>query len=315
MVTRLKAFGINQYGNAHILQELQLPIPKINANEVLIKTNAFAINAFDIAVRNGQFRKRVTLLFPLVLGSDAVGRIVKIGRNVKNYKIGDDVLAHPGQGTYAEYFKVSTDHLGLLPNCDNPYEAAGLPLSGITAYNVLVHQAQVQAGKTIAILGAAGGVGSILVQMAKALGLYVVATDVENTRQHVLALGADEFGGYDTEHVREKFKQMADIVIDATNGGAGGKAGIEIIKDNGVYVSLTTLPEQYTSRPSVTFKQMLPNPKYLDSDAFFAISLMIRSHQLQVPIGKLKPFTLAGIVAAQKLVESNSVDGKVIIKL
>lgn len=131
----MKAFGINQYGNAQVIQEYELPKPKIGATEVLIKTNAFAINAFDIAVRNGRFRDSVILLFPIILGSDAVGRIEKIGRAINNYKVGDDVIARPGMGTYAEYFKVSTEHIGLLPNSYDSYQAAGLPLSGITAYN------------------------------------------------------------------------------------------------------------------------------------------------------------------------------------
>lgn len=311
----MKAFGINQYGNAQVIQEYELPKPKIGANEVLIKTNAFAINAFDIAVRNGRFRDNVTLLFPIILGSDAVGRIEKVGRDVNNYKIGDDVIARPGMGTYAEYFKVSTTHIGLLPNSYDSYQAAGLPLSGITAYNTLVHVAQVQSGQTIAILGASGGVGSLLVQMAKALGLYVIGTDVFAARDTVLSLGADEFGGFDVERVREKFKQTADILIDATNGGVGGTAGIHIIKDRGTYVSLTELPKNRSEKPKVNFKQMIPSPKYLDSDAFFAISLMIRNNQLHVPIGKLQSFTLSSIKEGQNLVESNKIDGKIIVKL
>lgn len=311
----MKAFGINQYGNSNVLQEYQMPMPQIGADEVLVKTSAFAINAFDISVRNGVFRNSVTLLFPFILGSDAVGRIVKVGKNVKNYHVGDDVMAHPGLGAYAEFFKVATAHLGPLPSISESYEAAGLPLSGITAYNVLVHTAQVQAGQTIAILGASGGVGSLLVQMAKALGLYVLGTDVENAREHVLSLGADEFGGYDSERVRDKFSRMADVLIDATNNGVGGVAGVEIIKDNGTYVSLTSLPTERYTRSNVIFKQTIPNPKYLDSDAFFAISLMIRNHQLHAPVSQLKPFTLEGIIEAQNIVEHNCTDGKVIIKL
>lgn len=312
---KMKAFGINQYGNSHVMQEYQLPTPKISADEVLVKTSAFAINAFDISVRNGTFRDSVTLLFPFILGSDAIGRIVKVGKNVNNYHIGDDVMAHPGLGTYAEYFKVSSTHLGLIPNNADPNTVAGLPLSGITAYNVLVHSAQVQSGQTIVILGAAGGVGSLLVQMAKAMGLYVIGTDISSAKERVLANGADEFGGYDDESVRQKFSRVADVLIDATNNGAGGKAGIEIIKDNGTYVSLTILPTNAQTRPNVFFKQVVPNPKYLDSDAFFAISLMIRNNQLHVPVDRVKSFSLNGIIEGQDLVENNLSDGKVIIKI
>ncbi|ETY75731.1 hypothetical protein LFAB_00420 [Lactiplantibacillus fabifermentans T30PCM01] len=310
----MKAFGFNQYGDANVMEELNLPTPKIGPNEVLVKTAAFAINAFDIAVRNGQFRNNVTLLFPTILGTDAAGRIVKVGSNVEGYELGDDILARPGTGTYAEYFKVSVDHLGLRPKNYDPYEAAGLPLSGITSYNTLVHIAHVKQGQTIAILGSAGGVGSMLVQMANALGLYVIGTDAECARESVLGLGAVEFGAYDTERVSSKFAEMADVLIDATNDGAA-MAGLSIVKPHGTYVSLTKLPTDRSAKPHVKYKQVIPKREYRDSDAFAAISLMIRNNQLHVPVDHLESFTLDGIRKGQNLVEAGNPDGKVIVTL
>ncbi|MBW1622347.1 NADP-dependent oxidoreductase [Lactiplantibacillus plantarum] len=310
----MKAFGFNQYGNSNVMEELNIPIPKIKPGEVLVKTTAFAINAFDIAVRNGQFRNNVTLLFPTILGTDGVGRIVKLGAGVHDYSIGDDVLARPGIGTYAEYFKVSVDHLGSRPSNYSPYEAAGLPLSGITAYNTLVHIAHVKQGQTVVILGSSGGVGSMLVQMAHALGLYVIGTDAESARETVLNLGASEFGAYDTERVSSKFKSMADILIDATNLGAS-IAGIQIVKPTGTYVSLTTLPKDRTLKPDVIYRQVIPRREYRDSDAFTTISLMIRNNQLHVPIDHLESFTLDGIRKGQSGVENGNPDGKVIVTL
>ncbi|MCT3287425.1 NADP-dependent oxidoreductase [Lactiplantibacillus pentosus] len=310
----MRAFGFNQYGNANVMEELSIPIPKLNPDEVLVKTTAFAINAFDIAVRNGQFRNSVTLLFPIILGSDGVGRIVQLGSGVHEYNIGDDILARPRIGTYAEYFKVSVDHLGYRPSNYNPYEAAGLPLSGITAYNTLVHIAHVKQGQTIVILGSSGGVGSMLVQMAHALGLYVIGTDAECARETVLNLGASEFGAYDTERVSSKFKNMADVLVDATNLGAS-TAGIQIIKPTGTYVSLTTLPKDRTLKPNVIYRQVIPRREYRDSDAFTTISLMIRNNQLHVPIDRLESFTLAGIRKGQSGVEHGNPDGKVIVTL
>lgn len=310
----MKAFGFNQYGNANVMEELNLPVPKLGPNEVLVKTTAFAVNAFDIAVRNGQFRNNVTLLFPTILGADAVGRIVKVGANVDDYDLGDDVLARPGTGTYAEYFKVSREHLGIRPQKYNPYEAAALPLSGITAYNTLVHIAHVKQGQTIAILGSSGGVGSMLVQMAHALGLYVIGTDAECARNAVIKLGADEFGAYDTERVSSKFANMADILIDATNLGAAA-AGIQIVKPKGTYVSLTTLPTERELKPHANYRQVIPRREYRDSDAFTAIALMIQNNQLHVPIDHLEAFTLEGIRKAQNSVEVGNPDGKVIVTL
>ncbi|MFC6323865.1 NADP-dependent oxidoreductase [Companilactobacillus baiquanensis] len=311
----MKAYGFNQYGNSSVISEFKLQKPRIGTNDVLVKTSAFAINAFDIAVRNGQFRNNVTMLFPMILGSDAVGRIIEVGPNVDTFKVGDDILAHPGIGTYAEYFKVGSDRIGLIPRNYDIYEAAGLPLSGITAYNTLVHVAHVGAGQTIAILGSGGGVGSMLVQMAKALGLYVIGTDISSAKKQVLNLGASEFGAFDTERVSDKFANIADVLVDATNNGAGSKAGINIVKDTGTYVSLTTLPNDQSKKPNVNFKQMTPKREYRDSDAFAAISLMISNNQLHVPIDKLESFSLQGIRSAQDTVENGNTNGKVIIKM
>ncbi|HAT55780.1 MAG TPA: NADP-dependent oxidoreductase [Lactobacillus sp.] len=311
----MKAFGFNQYGDENVMEELEMPMPTISSNEVLVKNEAFAINAFDVAVRSGRFKNSVTLLFPTILGTDAVGRITAVGNSVSDYHIGDEIIAHAGTGTYAEYFKVSSANIGLRPAEYDRNEAAGLPLSGITAYNVLVHVAQVRPGQTIAVLGAAGGVGSMIVQMAKALGLYVIGTDTSVVEKTVLALGANEFGAYDTEHVGQKFNSVADIVVDATNGGTGAKAGVPIVKPNGIYVSLTTLPTDTSEKPDASYRQMIPRRDYLDSDAFAAISLMIRNNQLHVAVGKMEAFTLAGIRNGQHLVANGNPDGKVIVTL
>lgn len=311
----MKAFGINQYGNSRILQEYYLPLPQISNDEVLVKNKFFAINAFDIAVRNGTFRNNSTLLFPFILGSDAIGEIIKIGKNVHNYKIGDYVMAHPGIGTYAEYFKVSSEHIGFLPKINDYFRAAGLPLSGITAYNVLVHIANVQPNQTITILGANGGVGSIIVQMSKALGLKVLGVDMEKNRECVLKFGANEFLSYDTDSAQYDFTRKTDVLIDATNDGVRNSDAIKFLKDEGVYISLTSIPEKYKNFRSIKFAQYKPTPKYLDSDAFFAISLLMRNNQLEVPIDKVTPFSLESLIEGQKLVESNSSNGKVIVKV
>lgn len=315
IIELMKAFGFNQYGDTNVMQELEVPMPIIRPDEVLVKNEAFAINAFDVAVREGRFKNSVTLLFPTILGTDAVGKIIAVGSKVNDYQIGDEIIAHAGTGTYAEYFKVNNRHIGLRPLEYDKNEAAGLPLSGITAYNVLIHVAQVRPGQTLAVIGASGGVGSMIVQMAKALGLYVIGTDTESARDSVMNLGANEFGAYDTQQVDEVFTETADVVVDATNGGIGASTAMAIIKSNGIYVSLTTLPKDQSVKPSVSYRQMIPKRDYLDSDAFAAISLMIRNNQLHVKVGKMVSFTLAGIRNGQNLVSHGNPDGKVIVTL
>lgn len=311
----MKAFGINQYGSSGVLEEFTLDVPSIGAHEILVKTKAFAANPLDVAIREGRFNSSVLLLFPTILGTDAVGTIIKVGAKVENYHVGDEIIAHAGYGTYAEYFCVSPEHIGIRPKQYDVYEAAGLPLSGITAYNVLIHLAQARAGQKIVIFGASGGVGSMVVQMAKAYGLSVIGIDRIINKAYVLSIGAYKFVDMDNTEEMSTLKDTADIIIDATNHGLRTDIGLSIVKRKGVYVSLTQLPTQKENKKKVTLKVLVPQKKYLDRDAFAAISLMIRNKQLYTRIDKVLNFNLEDIRKGQDYVAEGKHSGKVIVSL
>ncbi|MDH5107237.1 NADP-dependent oxidoreductase [Lentilactobacillus diolivorans] len=314
----MKAIGINQYGDSKMLQELNTDIPQIATNEVLVKTEAFAINPLDVAIREGQFKNSVILLFPMILGTDAVGSIVKVGTNVNNFHVGDEIIAHAGYGTYAEYFRVSSDHIGLRPSQYSLHEAAGLPLSGITAYNVLIHSAQARSGQRIAVFGASGGVGSMVVQMAKAYGLDVVAIDRQDTKAYVLSIGANEFISIDeisSPKVMHPLTSQMDIVIDASNFGKGAVTGVNLVHDGGTFVTLTHVPTLTKIPKNIILKEYVPEKKYYDSDAFAAITLMIRNNQLHTRIDKTLDFTLENVRMGQDYVATGKHNGKVVVSL
>ncbi|KRM96025.1 oxidoreductase [Liquorilactobacillus aquaticus DSM 21051] len=311
----MKAIGINQYGSSGVLEELTLDIPSIGSREILVKTKAFAINPLDVAIREGRFNSSVLLLFPTILGTDAVGTVVKVGAKVENYHVGDEIIAHAGYGTYAEYFCVSPEHIGIRPKQYDVYEAAGLPLSGITAYNVLIHLAQARAGQRIVIFGASGGVGSMVVQMAKAYGLSVIGIDRAINKAYVLSIGAYKFVDMDNFEEIEALRDSADIIIDATNDGLGTDIGLNLVKKKGMYVSLTQLPVQRNNKKKVALKVLVPQKKYLDRDAFAAISLMIRNRQLYTRIDKVLDFNLADVRKGQDYVAEGKHSGKVIVSL
>lgn len=310
----MKAIGINQYGSVDVLEQFNASMPSIDSNEILVQTEAFSINPIDIAVRNGQFKDSVILLFPTILGTDAVGKIVEVGSKVTDYKVGDEIIAHGIYGAYAEYFKVTPDKIGLKPKNYDIYEAAGISLSGVTAYNALIRLSHAQEGEKIVVFGAAGGVGSMLVQMSKAYGLHVIGIDASDEAEFSKNIGVDEFIDKDN---KEKIDQIhdADIVIDAVGGGLKSNIGINLVKENGTYVSLTNVPQELYKSKHINVKVLLYNKEYVDSDAFAAMNLMIRNNQLKTRINKVVDFDLSEVKKAQQEIETSKVKGKIIVRI
>lgn len=311
----MKAFGINQYGSSKVLSELNVDVPTVSSDEVLVKTEAFAINPLDVAIREGRFKGSVVLLFPMILGTDAVGTVVKVGSKVENYHVGDEIIAHAGYGTYAEYFSISIKHIGLRPKEYDLYQAAGLPLSGITAYNVLIHSAQARSGQTIAIFGASGGVGSMILQMAKVYGLNAIGIDRPQTKAYVLSLGASKFISIGDDSTTKQLRDSVDIVVDASNRGLSTNIGIDLLKAHGAYVTLTELPKVVSNEKAINFKQFTSGVFYSDSDAFAAITLMIKNGLLHTRIDEILNFNLDDIRKGQDYVATGKHDGKVIVKI
>ena len=311
----MKAFGINQYGASNVLEAFDIAIPKIGPNEILVKTRVFAINPFDVAIRNGDFKNYLTLFFPTILGTDGVGEVVKAGKNVKYFNVGDLVIAHAGTGTYAEYFKVNQNNAGLFPPALDIKQAAALPLAGITAYNTLVHASHIKMGQVLVVLGAAGGVGSMITQVAKALGAYVIGVDLAKANDTVRALGADEFIAYDQEQ-SPLLENIADVVIDATNESQTAiNTAIALAKQNSMILSLNPQSVAVENNKNLEFLPVKPNYRHPDTYAFAALFLMIRNQQIKIKVNKVEPFTLKGIREGQDLVSQGDLDGKIIVSI
>lgn len=312
----MQAFGFSQYGSSNVLESLDVAVPTIGPEDILVKTKAFTINLFDVSIREGRFKDYLTLFFPTILGTDGTGQIVKVGKNVTHFQVGDMVIAHAGTGTYAEFFKVNQSKAGYLPAGIDVREAATLPLSGVTAYNAIVHSAHAKPGQVLVILGAAGSVGSVMVQVAKAIGLYVIGYDSPGSKDFVESLGVDEFISSDVE--KDKFPQrLADIVIDATNGGSATlDVAMSLVKVTGTVLSLNP-PANTISVPSSgpSFKVISPYYHHSDTDAFTVLSMLVRNKQLKIHIQKVEPFTLEGIKDGQDLVSKGGFHGKVVVSV
>lgn len=200
------------YGLAHITVEEQI-IPTIRANEVLVKIEAVSLNQLDLMIAKGAFGTKL----PHVLGSDAVGTVVKRGKEVSSIYLGDVVSTHfiqhwqtgklqpedlnsrlgtTEKGVFSTYIALPESSLIKIPKNLNPAEASTLPIAGLTAWEAVVNAGKLQPGQTVLLQGT-GGVSVFALQFAKALGAKVIITSSSNEKlQKAKQLGADEIINY-----------------------------------------------------------------------------------------------------------------------
>jgi NADPH2:quinone reductase len=203
----MKAIRVNELGGADklTLEEVAKPTPA--ADEILIKTAAAGINYADTMMRSGNYLTKPDL--PFTLGYEAAGTIEETGADVKNLQKGQRVLATTSSGGYAEYATAKANQVIPIPDELGFGESTALLVQGLTALGLLN---ETKAGETILIHAAAGGVGTLLVQLAKHKGLKVIGTaSSEQKLQTVASLGADHAINYSED-------DWTDEVLKATDG-------------------------------------------------------------------------------------------------
>jgi len=215
----MKAIVRTRYGSPDVLQlkEVEKPTPK--DNEILVKVHAASVNADDLEFLRGTFIVR--LVGPLkpkhkILGSDIAGRVEAVGRNVKQFQLGNEVfgdLFWCGLGAFAEYVCVPEKRLALKPASMTFEEAASVPSRAIIALQGLRDKRQIQPGQKVLINGAGGGVGTFAVQIAKSFGAEVTGVDSTRKLDMLRSIGADQVIDY-TQEDFTKNGQRYDLILD-----------------------------------------------------------------------------------------------------
>lgn len=240
----MKAIAIEKYGNNDVLQLKDLPIPEFNDNEVLVEIHAASINPVDFKIRDGGLKLLVPYKFPLILGNDFSGIIAKVGKNVRKFKVGDEVYARADKlkiGTFAEYIAINQEHISLKPKNISMEEATSIPLVGLTAWQAFFEKSDLKQGTKVLIHAGSGGVGTIAIQLAKSFGAYVATTTSTKNVDWVKDLGADVVIDYKKEDFSEKLKDY-DLVFD-TLGGKDLKKSFKVLKKGGDLVTVSGLPD------------------------------------------------------------------------
>ncbi|MDT9696250.1 NADP-dependent oxidoreductase [Streptomyces sp. P17] len=240
----MKAISYSRYGGPEVLAHGEVADPKVGPDSVLVKVRAAAVNPVDWKCREGYLDGALQAVFPVVIGWDVSGVVVQPGVSVTEFAVGDEVIGYVREdllcrGTFAEYVAAPVRTLARKPRNLSFEEAAGLPLVGLTAYQVLIKVLQVKRGETVLVHAAAGGVGSIAVQLARHVGARVIGTASAKNHDFVRGLGGEpvEYGEGLVERVRGLAPEGVDAVLD-TVGGQALQASANVLSPEGRLVSI-----------------------------------------------------------------------------
>lgn len=240
----MKAYTINRYSKEDKLKLVEVPIPVINENEVLVEIHAASVNQLDAKLKSGEFKLILPYKFPLILGHDVAGVVTNVGAKVSRFKVGDEVFARPADfriGTFAEFIAVNENDVALKPKNISMEQAASIPLVGLTVWQAFVEKAKLKKGQKVFIQAGSGGVGTIAIQLAKHLGATVATTTSADNVELVKSLGADVVIDYKTQDFETILKEY-DLVLNSQDGKTLEKS-LKILKPGGKVVSISGPPD------------------------------------------------------------------------
>lgn len=306
----MKAVRIHEYGNADVLRFEDAPMPQCKADEILIRVVGSSVNPVDYKIRQGHLREMLHYALPFIPGWDVSGVVHAVGAQAQRFNVGDAVFSRPDiarNGTYAEFVAVRESEVAAKPRTVSHIQAGVLPLAGITAWEAIVTLGQTQPGQRVLVHAAAGGVGSLAVQIAKARGAYVIGTASAGHRALVESLGVHQFIDYKAQALRDVVRDV-DLVFD-TIGGQTQQDSFAVMGPEALMVSVISDPAAATSRrpgQRTAFLFIQPNAAVLAE-----LAAMVDAGHLRPLIGA--EFALHDIQRAHALSETGHAVGKIAI--
>lgn len=240
----MKAFLIDRYGK-HSGRIGEVPAPEVADHDVLVRVHAASVNLLDSKIRKGEFKLILPYSFPLALGHDVAGVVMRVGSRVQHFKAGDEVYARAPDGhigTFAEQIAVNENALALKPANLNMEHAAALPLVALTAWQALVETAGLKKGQKVFIQAGSGGVGTLAIQLAKHLGAFVATSTSTPNVPWVKALGADVVIDYKQQDFSSVLQDY-DVVLNSLGADELEKS-LKILKPGGQLISISGPPSR-----------------------------------------------------------------------
>lgn len=318
MAPKMQAVVLHKYGPPGVLEPGEVDRPAPGPREVLIKVRAAAVNPVDCKRRRGEMSLFASAKYPAVLGFDVAGEVVEAGASATGFAPGDAVFGMrslPRGGTYAEYAVVPAENLAKKPESIDFVEAASLPLVGLTALQALRDRGGVKAGSAVLVNGASGGVGTVAVQIAKALGATVTGVCSGRNADLVRGLGADQVLDYEKDDLLG-LRGAYDLVLDAV-GALSLSACRNMLRPGGRFLTLLPTPRAFLDALLTRFgggqRAAMPLLVRARREDLEQLAQWVDKGKLRAVVDRTFPLTDAA--AAHTYVEAGHARGKVVLKV
>ena len=305
----MRAITYSRYGGADVLELSELPTPKVGPDTVLVRVKATSVNPVDWKVREGYLDAIMDTTFPVVPGWDVAGVVEQVGLDTPELSVGDEVFGYVRKdvvsgGTTAELVAAPVRTLARKPAAWTWEQAAGAPLAGLTALQT-IDRAGVTSGQTVLVHAAAGGVGSMAVQIAVARGARVIGTASERNHEYLRSLGAEPvtYGDGLAERVRALVPEGVDVVLDYIGGEALATTP-DVLREGGTVASVV----EAAARDELGGHYVWVRP---DVEGLTELARLADAGQLTVDVAEV--YDLADTAKAHEASRTGHVRGKVVI--
>lgn len=310
----MQAAQINSYGDARVIEVVDISQPTPKEGQITVQVKAASINAFDYKLMSGIMQKMIPLTFPITIGGDFSGVVMEVGSAQVDVKKGDSIYGQAivltgATGSMAEFLCVSPGSFSTMPTRISFEDGAALPLVGVSAVQALEEHINLQSGQKILIHGGAGGIGHIAIQLAKAIGAYVATTVSEKDMEFASSLGADEVLNYQTQQFENLLKEY-DAVFDTVGGPTLAKS-VKVLKKGGILVSMLGKPDESVVKEygvTAIGQQTRTTPERLTR-----LAALVESGKIKVHIDSI--FSLRKVQEAFQKAQNGHPQGKVVIKI
>jgi NADPH:quinone reductase-like Zn-dependent oxidoreductase len=311
----MRGVVVREYGAPDVIAIEEVARPEPIATEIQVRVHAAGVNPVDCKTRAGRGMAGVLGEPPVRLGWDVSGVVSEVGAGVTRFKVGEEVFGMPWfprqAGAYAEYVAAPSRHFAAKPAVLSHEEAAALPLAGLTAWQIVVDTIQLQEGDDVLIHGAAGGVGHLAVQIAKARGANVAGTARAEQAGMLAELGAERTIDYRSENFEDLVSDL-DAVIDFAF--VYGERSLAVLRPGGMLVSATSeMSEELVAAATRDSKRATGFLVEPDPVGLAGLCHLIEAGHLQVKVDRV--FELEQAAAAHRLAEGSHGGGKIVLRV
>jgi len=315
----MKAMGIEEFGGRDRMRVMEVDEPLLGPDGVLVRVRAAGVNPVDAEIREGKLAQAFPHWSPIVLGWDAAGVVERVGPAVTDFAAGDEVYGYfrkdyVRDGTYAELVTIRDRHLARKPEAMSFVQAAGVPLAGLAAYQLVDEALTTKADDQVVVLGASGGVGSFVVQLLAERGARVIAVASERNHGYLRELGAERCVDYDADFVGEITGEQAagvDAVIDLVGGDTQTRSR-ELLRPGGRLASVISPPPAAgdAGAPEIETRYIFVRP---DAGQLRILATMADADDLHVHVSQVLPLEEAA--RAHELIEGGHTRGKIVLRV